>query len=359
MTRRIRDMSPLLCPPATSVSDVLARMEAATPNLFQVVVDDDRRVLGTLTDGDLRRAILKGATLGSPVSVCMRATPILGRVGEDKANRILAQRSWFLPVVDAQGRLVELLVERAADLPMNRALVMAGGFGKRLGALTEATPKPMLPVAGRPMLDRVLEQIEAAGVGTIDIAVHYLADQIKMFVADRRSSATIRLIEETEPLGTAGALTLISDQLDEPVLVVNGDVLTQVDLVAMHRFHARHNYDGTVAVCRYETQVPFGVIKQTADGQFESIEEKPRLSHFVAAGIYYLSPEFAALTPRGRPVDMPEVITNGARAGLRIGLFPVHEYWKDVGQPGDFAAAQVDHGCARADAPSAPAKQQA
>ncbi len=344
MTRRIKTTDPLLCPPTLPVVQVLARIESASPNLFQVVVDEGRRVLGTVTDGDLRRAILRGASLTSPVSECMRATPILGRQGEDKANRILAQRAWFLPVVDHDGHLVELLVARVANLPMNSALVMAGGFGKRLGALTQTTPKPMLPVAGRPMLDRVLEQIESAGVTQIDIAVHYLADQIKDFVATRTSLAKLSLIEETEPLGTAGALALIADRLDEPVLVANGDVLTQVDLTALHRFHSHHNYDGTVAVWRHEVEIPFGVIRQTSDGQFLEIEEKPRISNFVAAGIYYLSPEFAALTPRGRPVDMPEVITNGARAGLRIGLFPVHEYWKDVGRPGDFADAQTDHG---------------
>jgi len=340
-------MEPLLCPPTLTVAQVLARMEQASPNLFQVVLDGDRRVLGTITDGDLRRAILRGETLDSPVERCMRGTPILGRQGEVKANRILAHRAWFLPVVDGEGRLVELLVDQATEFPMNRALVMAGGFGKRLGTLTQATPKPMLPVAGRPILDRVLEQIESAGVTIIDIAVHFLADQIKDFVATRKNAAKVRIIEETEPLGTAGALALISDQLDEPVLVANGDVLTQVDLAALHRFHVRHSYDGTIAVWRHEVEIPFGVIRQTSDGQFLSIDEKPRLSHFVAAGIYYLSPEFAALTPRGRPVDMPEVITNGANAGLRIGLFPVHEYWKDVGRPGDFAAAQVDHAGAR------------
>jgi dTDP-glucose pyrophosphorylase len=343
MTFRVSDPAPLLCPPTAQLTEVLARIELASPNLFQIVVDETCRVLGTVTDGDLRRAMLRGATLASPVCECMRTTPILGRVGESAANRILARRAWFLPVVSPDGRLDHVLVDRNTDAPMRRALVMAGGFGKRLGALTQTTPKPMLPVAGRPMLDRVLEQIEAAGVTQIDIAVHYLADQIKDFIAARKSPANVSIIEETEPLGTAGALALVSDRLDEPVLIANGDVLTQVDLTALQRFHVKHGYDGTIAVWRHEVEIPFGVIRQTSDGQFLAIDEKPRLSHFVAAGIYYLSPEFAALTPRGRPVDMPEVITNGAKAGLRIGLFPVHEYWKDVGRPGDFAAAQVDH----------------
>jgi len=343
MTHRIQNMQLQLCPPTLTVAEVIARIERASPNLFQVVIDPSDKVLGTVTDGDLRRALLRGESLTSTIDRCMRQTPILGRLGEDKANRILAQRTRFLPVVDAEGRIVELLIDRAKDVTMRRALVMAGGFGKRLGELTRTTPKPLLPVAGRPILDRVLDQIEGAGVRTIDIAVHYLSEQIKEFVARRKNTAKVNLIEEREPLGTAGALALLSDRLDEPVLVANGDVLTQVDLAALHLFHTRHNYDGTVAVWRHEIEIPYGVIRQTPDGQFQSIEEKPRLGHFVAAGIYYLSPEFAALTPRGRAVDMPEVITNGAKAGLRIGLFPVHEYWKDVGRPGDLAAAQNEH----------------
>lgn len=343
MSRRIANLDAVLCSPGVPVAEVLARIEAATPNLFQIVVDDNRKVLGTVTDGDLRRAILRGATLTDPVSKCMRATPILGRMGEDDANRILVQRTWFLPVVDTEGRLDNVMIARRLSLPMTRALVMAGGFGKRLGDLTKTTPKPLIPVAGRPVLDRVLEQIEAAGVTTIDISVHYLASQIKDFIANRKNAATMRFIEETAPMGTAGALAQIAADLDSPVLIVNGDVLSQVDYAALHNFHSSHGYDGTVAVKSHEIEVPFGVIRQTSDGHFAGIDEKPRLSYFVAAGLYYLSPEFAALTPRGRPVDMPEVITNGARAGLRIGLFPVHEYWKDVGRPSDLAAAESDH----------------
>ncbi|MGQ0671781.1 MAG: sugar phosphate nucleotidyltransferase [Hyphomicrobium sp.] len=343
MSLRIPRLDPLLCNSATTLNEVLARIEAATPHLFQIVVDTDRHVLGTVTDGDLRRAILRGGTLTDQVENCMRATPILGRMGEDDANRILVHRTWFLPVVDAAGRLDHVLVARRLNLPLTRALVMAGGFGKRLGDLTKSTPKPLIPVAGRPVLDRVLEQIEAAGVTTIDISVHYLADQIKDFITQRKGSAAVRFIEEKAPMGTAGALAQIASDLDSPVLIANGDVLTGVDYAALHQFHSSHGYDGTVAVKSYEFEVPFGVIRQTSEGQFAGIDEKPRMNYFVAAGIYYLSPEFAALTPRGRPVDMPEVITNGALAGLRIGLFPVHEYWKDVGRPADLAAAELDH----------------
>lgn len=343
IVQRLTAFDVYVCRPETTVAEALARIDKATPNLFQIVISGEGRVLGTITDGDVRRAMLRGVTMNDVVEKCMSRTPILGRVGEDLANRVLLRRAWFLPVVDAAGRLDHVLIQRRFEQPLNRALVMAGGYGRRLGNLTRERPKPLLAVGGRPILDRVLEQLEAAGITSIHLALHYRADQIRDFIARRNNLATISFIEETEPLGTAGALAQLSNHLADPVLVANGDVLTQVDYGALHEFHTRHGYDGTVAVSRYEVQVPFGVIRQTADGLFAGIDEKPRLTQFVAAGLYYLSPEFIALTPRGRPVDMPELLTLASGAGLRIGLFPVHEYWKDVGRPGDLAAADEDH----------------
>lgn len=341
--QRLSSFDAYVCRPEATVAEALARIDRATPNLFQIVVSAEGRVLGTITDGDVRRAMLSGVTIADPVDHCMRKTPILGRAGEDVTNRVLLRRAWFLPVVDEGGRLDHVLIQRRFDQPFNRALVMAGGFGRRLGDLTRETPKPLLAVGGRPILDRVLEQLEGAGISAIHLAIHYRARQIREFVAARRNLAAIEFIEETEPLGTAGALARLANHVEEPVLVANGDVLTQVDFAALHEFHTRHGYDGTVAVSRYEMRIPFGVIRQTAEGLFAGIDEKPRITQFVAAGLYYLSPEFIALTPRGRPVDMPELLTLATGAGLRIGLFPVHEYWKDVGQPGDLAAADREH----------------
>lgn len=341
--QRVGRVEANICRADATVAEALARIDKATPHLFQIVISDEGRILGTITDGDVRRAMLRGVVMADTVDKCMRKTPLLGRVGEEVTNRVLLRRAWFLPVVDVEGRLDHILVERRFGRPFNRALVMAGGFGRRLGSLTREVPKPLLHVGGRPILDRVLEQLELAGITAIHLSVHYRAEQIRAFIAQRQNTAAISFVEETEPLGTAGALAQLQNLVDEPILVANGDVLTQVDYAALHEFNGRHAYDGTVAVSRYEVQVPFGVIRQTAEGLFAGIDEKPRLTQFVAAGLYYLSPEFIALTPRGRPVDMPELLTLASGAGLRIGLFPVHEYWKDVGRPGDLAAADQDH----------------
>lgn len=145
-------------------------------------------------------------------------------------------------------------------------------------------------------------------------------------------------------MGTAGALWQIDGtKLAGPLLVVNGDVITNVDLRALHEFHGRHGLDGTVCVARHEVQIPFGVVRQDGEGMFEGIDEKPLLQHFVAAGIYYLGAEFLALAPRRQFIDMPELLNRGKRAGLKIGLFPIHEYWADVGRPDDLDAADAAH----------------
>ena len=339
---RVGALDYLVCSPETTILEVLNRLNNERAHVFQIVIDSDRRVIGTVTDGDVRRAMLKNAALEDNVAKCMNRGPIVGQVGDNATNRKKLREAEFLPIVDAAGRIQQVLIETQAPLA-SRALVMAGGFGKRLGAQTRDVPKPLLPVGERPILDRLLVQLEEGGVETITIAVHYRAEQVEAFVAARSNRAEIVFIREQEPLGTAGALTLMPGTGDETTIVVNGDVVSTVDFTHLRKFHAERDYDGTVAVSRYNVHIPFGVLRIGEDGLFSGIEEKPTNSYFVAAGIYMLSPEFVALTPRGRSVDMPELLEAGRRQGLRVGLFPLHEYWRDVGQPDDLARANAEN----------------
>jgi len=205
-------------------------------------------------------------------------------------------------------------------------------------------PKPLLEVGGRPILDRVLEGLENAGVRRVILAVHYLADKIESFVAVRRNVATIELIREPSRLGTAGALGLVDPVSigQMPLLVVNGDLVTRVDFRALHDFHVRHGNDGTLGVATYHVDVPYGVVRHDEEGLFEGIDEKPRFNYFVAAGVYYLTRQFMALVPKNRPFDMPDLLTQGKALGMRIGLFPIHEDWADIGRPADFEAVDAE-----------------
>ena len=339
----LTDIDHLLCQPATSIRDALARIDQATPNLFQVVVDSEQRVVGTVTDGDVRRAMIRGVTLDDSVERCMNLSPKLVRAGDEADHRSSLRLTHFLPALDTDDQLVEIIVQYPADDVVPRALVMAGGFGRRLGDKTQDLPKPLLHVGGRTILARVLEQLEDAGVRDIHIAVHFLADKIERYIDTRDNRSRMQIICEDEPMGTAGALALLLAPLGEEVLLVNGDVVTKVDYNALRDYHLIHGHDVTVGVSRYDMRIPYGVIRRDEKGLFAGIDEKPTLSHFVAAGIYYLTPQFVSLVPRDRPVDMPEMLDNAHRAGLRIGVFPVHEYWIDIGLPDDLAVAESDY----------------
>lgn len=343
---RLTQLSGYLCRPTDTVCEVLSRINASS-NLFQVVVDEDGRLVGTITDGDVRRAMLQGLSLDADASSCLQPSPKFGHIGQDDENLrtlgLVQRREQFLPIVDANHRVREILV-RSPDEGLTTALVMAGGLGTRLGERTRTMPKPLLEVGGRPILDRVIEAIETAGVRRVILAVHYLADKIETFVAARKNLASIEFIREPERLGTAGALGLIDPASVglAPLLVVNGDLVTRVDFRALHDFHVRHGNDGTLGVASYRIEVPFGVVRHDEEGLFEGIDEKPCLNYFVAAGVYYLNPQFLALVPKNQPCDMPNLLNQGKSVGMRIGLFPIHEEWADIGQPAALDAIDAE-----------------
>jgi dTDP-glucose pyrophosphorylase len=344
---RLTDLSAHLAHAEDSIRAVVQRINAS-PYLFQVVVDKEGCLLGTITDGDVRRGLLQGLSLDGPASSLLNSSPKFGFLGRDAENAqllsLVRRREQFLPVLDSARRVREILVS-GSDEAMSTAVVMAGGLGSRLGERTRTMPKPLLEVGGRPILDRVLEALENAGVRRIVVSVHHLADKIEAFVTSRRNSAAIEFIREPSRLGTAGALGLLDAGSvgPTPLLVVNGDLVTRVDFRALHDFHVRHGNDGTLGVANYRVSVPFGVVRHNADGLFEGVDEKPQLNHFVAAGVYYLNPQILALIAKGMPIDMPDLLNEGRRAGLKIGLFPIHEEWADIGTPADFEAVDAEY----------------
>ncbi len=340
--KKLSDHAPYVATPDLTLREVLERFNTAA-HQFLLVADGDGRLVGTVTDGDVRRGILQGLTLAARVGDCMHKKPVTGRLDDPEGNAERVRSVPFLPVLDAAGRPVEVLLPDEHPYFVTHAVVMAGGLGTRLGDLTRTMPKPLLPVGGKPLLEHVLEKLEATGIPHVWIAVNHLADRIEDFVRERDSKARVRLIRERHRLGTAGALGLLPEPADGPVLVINADVLTSTDFVALDAFHKRHDNDATIAVAHHRIQIPYGIVRQNEDGLFERIDEKPVLQHFVAAGIYYLSPDFLALVPPDTRMDMPDLLAEGRRIGLRIGLFPIHEYWADVGRPEDLEAADAYH----------------
>jgi dTDP-glucose pyrophosphorylase len=340
--QQLKALEPQLSAPDATLGDTMRRFNVL-PYPFVIVVDEARRPLGTVTDGDIRRAILAGAGLDTPISKVMNNRPIVGRLDAAAETQALLDQVPFVPVIDRAGTLVEIWRASPTTTRIGAALVMAGGFGKRLGKKTKAAPKPLLPVADKPILEHILTRLERSGIQDIFVSTHYLAERIREYLDTRDGAARPSIIHEESSLGTAGALTLLPEPIEGPILVVNGDVLTQLDIEALDVFHHSHSFDGTVAVTPYRVPVPYGVVRQNADGGFDGIDEKPTYTYFVSAGVYLLSPEFCRLVPEGTRIDMPDLLNLGRSAGLKIGLFPVHEYWIDVGRPGDLAAADRHH----------------
>ncbi len=331
--------------PELSLGEALKVLDNVGLRLL-LVADESGHLLGTLTDGDVRRALLRQVTLTCPVDKAMNAAPRTVRLGDTREGvRELMERYGLLhiPLLDAEGRLAGL--ETYQDLqgkPEQDAWVflMAGGFGTRLRPLTDDCPKPMLNVAGRPILEVILERFVAAGFRRFFISVHYLADRIKEHFGDgSRWGVALNYIEEESPLGTGGALGLLPDTGDQPVLLMNGDVLTQLDFGALLDFHCARESALTMCVREYDMQVPFGVVE--GDGErVTGIVEKPVHRFFVNAGIYVVSPEAIARARPARRLDMPDLVDELIREDATVSMFPVHEYWIDVGRPDDFETAQ-------------------
>lgn len=320
-----------------------------------LVVDEDDRLLATITDGDIRRAILAGVELDLPVQTLLDlrdgkdgARPVTAPVGTPDAQLLHTMTELtvrHIPIVDEQGTVVDLALlsdlVREYELPL-RAVVMAGGYGTRLRPLTEELPKPMLPVGSRPLLELIVEQLRQAGIRQVNVATHYKGDLIAEHFRDGRDfGIDIRYVKEDQPLGTAGALSLL-EHTDEPLLVMNGDILTRVDFRSMLNFHREHEADLTVAVRQYDFRVPYGVIE--TDGVLvRGISEKPIVRHFINAGIYLLSPAACRMIPGGgQTYDIPDLISTLVKENRTVVSFPIREYWLDIGKRDHYNQAQAD-----------------
>jgi dTDP-glucose pyrophosphorylase len=313
-----------------------------------LVVDAGRRLLGTLTDGDVRRGLLKGLRLDDPVAGAMHTAPTCARAGDSRQSILATMRRLGLhqvPVLDANGvvtglaTLDDFLVAQARE---NWVVIMAGGLGTRLEELTRETPKPMLRIGSRPLLETILRGYAEQGFSRFYFAVNYKAEQIEAHFGDGRAfDVEVRYLREQQRLGTAGALSLLPERPACPVVVTNADLLTKEDFGRMVDLHVDSGAEATMAVRDYEMQVPFGVVRER-DGRIEAIEEKPTQRFVVSAGMYVLSPQALDLVPRDRFFDMPSLFTAMVERGLRTRCHAVNGYWLDIGRLHDYERANLD-----------------
>ena len=338
--------------PVATIRETLACINKSEG--IALVVDGERHLLGTITDGDVRRAVLAGASLETPVQKLLDQRdktlypkPFTAPVGTPTAEllhimneRVIRQ----IPLLDESGHVVDIVLlqelVKCYELPL-KAVVMAGGFGRRLMPLTEEVPKPMLPLGDKPILELIVNQLQNSGIRKVHMATHYKPEVIRQhFGAGEKFGLEIQYVNEDQPLGTAGALGGL-EKSDEPMLVLNGDILTRVDFRAMLAFHRESRAELTVAVRKYDFQVPYGVIQ--CDGvEVRKVEEKPNYNFFVNAGIYLLEPSAHRSIPSAQRFDMTDLIEKLTAESRRVVAFPVVEYWMDIGRLSDYQQAQED-----------------
>jgi dTDP-glucose pyrophosphorylase/CBS domain-containing protein len=332
-----RDFTRLFVAPSSTIKEAVTVIDRESMQI--ALVCDGDRLLGTVTDGDVRRGLLRGLGLDSPVEAVMNVQFKRLPAGSSARDALALMRREMLhqiPLVDDAGNIVDLyLLEDLVRTPhlQNTVVIMAGGEGKRLRPLTADCPKPMLRVGGKPLLEIILEKCIEAGFANFLISVNYLREQIQHYFSDGQVwGVNIRYLEESQPLGTGGALSLMPEMPELPILVMNGDVLTRVDFSRLMRFHNDHSAAMTMCVREHTTQIPYGVV--AVDGvEIEAIEEKPVLSHYVNAGIYVLDPSLLGFIPREQFFDLPDLVAVAKEQAKRVSAFPIHEDWLDVGLP--------------------------
>ena len=312
-----------------------------------LVVDDNHRLVGTATDGDIRRALLAGATLDSAIAPYMQRRFVSVGIDASRAEVLDLMRARAIeqvPILNADGRLQGLHILReivGAVTRTNWAVIMAGGRGERLRPLTDTVPKPMLRVAGKPILERIVLHLVGHGIREIYLSINYLGDMIRDHFGDGANfGCAIHYLREDKPLHTGGALSLLPATPPAPLLVMNGDLITQVDVGAMLDFHRQGEFRITVGVDEYAHTVPFGCLDVGADNRVTRLEEKPVLSRLINAGVYTLSPEVLGRVPRNQPLPITALIEQAIALGEPVGAFRIAGEWLDVGRYEQLAQAR-------------------
>jgi len=316
---------------------------------FAIVVDQHDKLLGTLTDGDIRRALLDGKGLNDTIEDIYFKEPTVVTVHytkEEIINLCTSKKIYQIPVLDDEGKVVsinfldELL---KPNLHTNKVILMVGGLGTRLRPLTNKTPKPMLHVGGKPILQTIIEKFVSYGFINIVLCVGYKSNIIQDFFGDgSRFGANIEYVMEDKRMGTAGALSLLNTKPNEPFFVMNGDLLTNVNFEHLFDFHVSSKSMATMCVREYDFQVPYGVVKME-NGKIQSIVEKPIHKFFVSAGIYMLNPKTIDYIPKNEFYDMPTLFEKLIGMNEKTVSFPLREYWLDIGRIEEYEKANLEY----------------
>ena len=344
----MKNYKDILLKPTSTIKEALQIIDTGAMKIA-LVVDEDAKLLGTLSDGDIRRGLLNNLSLDDTIETIVFTKPTTCCVEDTKETILevaLQKKLYQVPIVDHQGRLVG--IEEVDELlkpvyKTNRVVLMVGGLGTRLRPLTDHTPKPMLKVGDKPILETIILNFKKYGFTNIVLSVSYKSEVIEAYFKDGKEfGVNIEYVHETQRMGTAGALSLMRDKLNEPFFVMNGDLLTNMNFEHMMKHHISNNSIATMGVREYDFQVPYGVVN--VDGEnILSIEEKPVHSFFVSGGIYVLDQSALELIPNDEFYDMPTLFENIIEHKMKSVSFPIREYWLDIGRLEEFEKANNEY----------------
>lgn len=345
----MKNLQPFILRDTSNIREAMQKIDLNAKK-FIAIINEHQQLVGTVTDGDIRRGILKDIPLSEIVSKIMNKKPTFSYSDSDENYKLLLEKKSLneLPILNNKKEIINIIFkEDFSDLVVstnkNKVVLMVGGLGSRLRPLTNHFPKPMLKVGDKPILQIIIEGFKNNGFINFVLCVNYKKEIIQSYFQDGKAFGVhIEYIEENKRLGTAGALSLMKEKLDEPFFVMNGDLLTQVDFSKLLEFHSETNSIGTMCVREYEYQIPFGVI-DTSEHKLISIHEKPVKKEYVNAGIYMLDPQALMHIPYDTFYDMPELFNQLIQQNLNTSVFPIHEYWMDIGQLADYEQANKDY----------------
>ena len=331
----------------STIREVIQNLNETSGRIV-LIVGDESKFLGVVVDGDIRRGILNGAGIDDPVTRIINQNPKVISPSKSRAAALELMETLNiaqLPIVDETGKLIGMhtLEKAQSDLKRrNHFVVMAGGFGKRMGSYTANTPKPMLEVAGKPILEHLILRAKNSGFVNFVVAVHYLGELIEQYFNDgSRLEVNIEYIRENHPMGTVGALSLMNPIPDVPFVVSNADLVSSVDFGSLLDFHTSNTSDATIAVRTHEWQNPFGVVELNEE-KIVAIREKPIVTSNISAGIYVFNPNVMNYLIKDEYCDMPNLIDRLLKENKSVSGFPVFEPWKDIGRKSDLDSAVIN-----------------
>jgi dTDP-glucose pyrophosphorylase len=322
----------------------------SSPARVALVVNSEMTLVGTITDGDVRRGILRGVSLDASVNHILNNHPVTAETGKDLAYyeaELSRHKILQLPLVDNSNRLTGLHISselRFETAKKNPVVLMAGGLGTRLGDLTTECPKPMLKVGGKPILETIISNFKAEGFENFYLAVNFKSEVIEKYFKDGSDfGVKIQYLRENRRMGTAGSLSLIKEKHSLPLIVMNGDLLTSISINEMLKFHQEAGTKATACIREYGIQIPFGVV-ETSGTSMKKITEKPTQKFYINAGVYVIEPDVLDRIPQSEFFDMPSLLNALVEDGKKVTVFPIREYWLDIGRKEDFERAHLEYG---------------